>query len=168
MSNSLFAVLFLTIGVFIQLSFWYFAIRSMRNHVEDWKESYITKDTRIVENLKIYFKNYDIFKKKKFSLPSTNILAEPLYNFNICDVYFNKETILLIGKMKIFGKRPGVNITVFNKNKRSSTGTTFKELKRTKTHLEIVFEDKHFEKEITAMIKIPSTYNIDNCIQYWV
>jgi 5-formaminoimidazole-4-carboxamide-1-beta-D-ribofuranosyl 5'-monophosphate synthetase len=68
----------------------------------------------------------------------------------------------------LIGKRPGINITVFNKDKRSSTGTTFKELNRTKTHLEIVFVDTRFEQDITALIRIPKESNIENYVREWV
>jgi hypothetical protein len=91
MSNAIFAVMCLTLGVLIQLLLYYLVIRSMRNHVKDWKESYITNETQLVQDLNVYFKNYDLFKKKKFSIPSINTLYEPLYNFNTCDVYFNEE-----------------------------------------------------------------------------
>lgn len=138
----------------------------MKKHVSEIKAMHLDKRTKLIRNSKVYFKNFDLLKRKQFF--SSRALTEPLYNFNLCDTYINQNTILLIGKMNVLGRIHEINITVFEKDRIRSKDTTFKELKRTNSHLEIEFKDSRFDKNIIAMIRIGHQDDIEEYIENWI
>lgn len=145
---------------------WYSVLKIMRNYVSKIKAKYVTDETKIFENLNVYFKNFDISKKKNF-FPSSNALMEPIYAFSKCDLFINHDSILLVGKMKSLLHVRDINITVFKKDKANILGTIFKAVQCTKTHIEIEFTDTRFEKSITAMVKLPKDSNMLELLMDW-
>jgi len=166
MSKALPHIIFFTLGILLLFLFWLFVIFKMKNHVSKIKEKYVDGNSIILRNSKVYFKNFDLSKSKQF-FPSSPF-EDPLYTFNLCDIYINLKSILIIGKMKSLGRINELNITVLNKNTTNSSKTILKDLRRTKTHLELEFKDSRFDKNIIAMIKIEKQYKIDEYLKNWI
>lgn len=110
--------------------------------------------SEIFNDLKVWFKNFDVFKKKsKFDLDP----YETLYSFNNCDMILNDRNIVIIGKIKILGKEKPLTLTVFEFD---SNRTDFKprhvrieNIHDIDNDLEIEYSDPKYKDKITLVIK---------------
>ena len=135
---------------------------------------YLGHSSKIFTDLKVWFKNFDVFKKRnRFYLNP----YETLYSFNNCDVILNDSNIVVIGKIKIFGKEKCLTPTIFG------FGKTSKEVKPRQVaiiniqevggDLEIEFSDANYYDRMKLVIKNPeaalkekilNTYNIADAL----
>ena len=115
---------------------------------------YLDNSSETFPDLKVWFKNFDVFKKKKMFDLSLN---QTLYSFNRCDLIFNENNFLVIGKTKFFGRIQAINATIFESEK------NVKELKPNHVKivniqevggdLEIEFIDKKYPNKMPMVIK---------------
>ena len=105
-------------------------------------------------DLKVWFKNFDLFKKKnKFDLDQ----YQTLYSFNNCDLILNDRNIVVIGKTKILHKEKHLTPTIFEFEK---NGTEFRprhvkieNIQEVGSDLEIEFSDNRYKDSMTLVIK---------------
>jgi len=160
-------ILFLMIMCSFLIIWFILNLYGLKRHVDNQVKRFTNENTKCYTDLKVYFKNYDIFKKKNRFNISVN---SPIYNFNNCDIYLSKENILLIGKSNLLGKTHQLNITIIFKDQNHDKYPGFvrlKDLSISKTHIEIKFKDRNFDKPITAMIKNKDD-NLETDIRNWL
>ncbi|KYG74682.1 hypothetical protein MB14_05615 [Roseivirga ehrenbergii] len=110
--------------------------------------------SEIITDLKVWFKNFDVFKKKqKLDLDP----YDTLYSFNSCDLILNDKNIVLIGKTKFLGKEKSLTPTIFEFDK---DGNEFKprhvlieNIKDVGNDIEIEFADIKYKDKMTLVIK---------------
>jgi hypothetical protein len=110
--------------------------------------------SEIFTDLDVWFKNFDVFKKKsKFNFYP----YETLYSFNNCDLILNDRNIVLIGKMKILGKEKLLIPTVFefdgNRTNINPRHVRIENIHDVANDLEIEFSDPKYKDRMTLIIK---------------
>ncbi len=124
-------------------------------------ESNMTDSSELFKDLKVWIKNFDIFKKKNkfdFDPSQTN------YSFNDCDLIINNENFIVIGKSKFFGKRRYATPTIFefgdNNTNKEYRVVKCKKIREVGADLEIEFIDSSYSNSMTLVIK-----RIDNVLK---
>lgn len=110
--------------------------------------------SEIYTDLKVWFKNFDVFKKKSmFDFDA----YETHYSFNNCDLVLNDRNIVIIGKMKILGKEKTLTPTVFefvnNSTDYKPGHVRIENIDEVDKDLEIEFSDVRFKNRMTLVIK---------------
>ncbi|MCG8700141.1 MAG: hypothetical protein MI922_18945 [Bacteroidales bacterium] len=128
----------------------------MKRRARSIVDQYSNEGSIFYTDLKVWFKNFDVFKKKnKFDLNP----YQTTYSFNDCDLIINNDNIVLIGKSKILGKYRYLNPTVFiSKEKKGNELVNSRLVNAGKVQensgdLEIDFQDSHYKNTITLVIK---------------
>ena len=58
------------------------------------------EDLQIITDISVLVMGFNLFSKKSFF----NVdISKPIYDFNLADIIFSKESIILLGKSKQFG-----------------------------------------------------------------
>lgn len=133
--------------------FWIYMTRLGKKTKRIIKE-YSVNSSEIFTDLKVWVKNFDVFKKKnKFDLDP----YETLYSFNNCDIILNDRNIVVIGKTKILGKEKPLNPIIFEFD---NSVTDFKprhvrieNIHNVGNDLEIEFYDPKYKNRMTLVIK---------------
>jgi len=151
----------ITIQIILTILFFSFPIiffltylNSIEKKSKQIVKSYMTASSELHQDLKVWTKNFDIFKrKKKFDLDpyQTN------YSFNDCDLILNAESFIVIGKAKYFGKKRSLTPTIFeyrnNKANLNSRQVICENIKEVGQDLEIEFIDNQYLNKMTFVIK---------------
>lgn len=146
------AILVLSFPIF----FYRIYISSLENRAKQMIKSYTTDSSEFHTDIKVWFKNFDIFKKKnKFDLNpyQTN------YSFNDCDLILDSDYLVVIGKIKAFGKSRYLTPTVFTiktkviNNFPDARIAQFESIRDIGTDLELDFIDSAYSNVITLVIK---------------
>lgn len=153
----LLAMLFLSFPIV----FFRLYLKSVENNSKRTLESQMNESSELYKDLKVWTKNFDVFKKKnKFDLDP----YQTHYSFNDCDLILNDENFIVIGKAKFFGKKRYLTPTTFeyiDKNsKLSSRQVVCIDLKEIGQDLEIEFRDNRYSTNMTLVIK-----RIDNSLK---
>ncbi len=127
---------------------------SLEKRTKKLIQEHSDSSSEIITDLKVWFKNFDMFKKKKkFDLDP----YETLYSFNSCDLILNDKNIVLIGKTKFLGKEKSLTPTIFEFDK---NGTKFKprhvsieNIQDVGNDIEIEFTDDKYKDKVTLVIK---------------
>ncbi|MBK9534604.1 MAG: hypothetical protein IPO10_05425 [Flavobacteriales bacterium] len=114
--------------------------------------------SEIFTDLKVWFKNFDVFKKKsKFDLDP----FETLYSFNNCDLILNDRNIVVIGKMKILGREKPLTPTIFEFDKNGAEfrqgQVSIEKIQDVGNDIEIEFSDDRYKDRMTLVIKRAET-----------
>lgn len=133
--------------------FWIY-MTSLEKRTKTIIQGHSDNSSEIITDLKVWFKNFDVFKKKKkFDLDP----YDTLYSFNNCDLILNEKNIVVIGKTKFLGKEKSLNPTIFEFDK---NGTEFKprhvsieNIQDVGNDIEIEFTDYKYKDKITLVIK---------------
>lgn len=137
---------------------------SLENKAKQIIKSYTTDSSEFHSDIKVWFKNFDILKKKnKFDLNpyQTN------YSFNDCDLIVNSGYLVVIGKAKFFGKSRYLTPTVFTirtndfKRFHDSRIAKCESIRDNGADLELDFIDFAYSNLITMVMK-----RIDNELKY--
>jgi len=106
------------------------------------------------KDLKVWFKNFDILKKKKkfeFNIFQTN------YSYSDCDLILNNNVLVVIGKAKICGKTRYLTPTIFTHNDMNLNEklriVKYKAVRESGSELEIDFSDPNYTNLITLVLK---------------
>lgn len=146
-------ILSLSVLSFPIVFFWIY-MTSLEKKTKKIIQEHSDNSSEIVTDLKVWFKNFDVFKKKqKFDLDP----YDTLYSFNNCDLILNDRSFVVIGKTKILGKERSLTPTIFEFDKK---GTEFKprhvsieNFQDVGNDIEIEFTDNKYKDKMTLVIK---------------
>tara|TARA_R110000796_G_scaffold159169_4_gene275942 strand:- start:66817 stop:67275 length:459 start_codon:yes stop_codon:yes gene_type:complete len=127
---------------------------SLKKRTKKLIQEHSDNSSEIITDLKVWFKNFDVFKKsKKFDFDP----YDTLYSFNNCDLILNDRNIVVIGKTKFLGKEKYLTPTIFEFDK---NGTEFKprhvsieNIQDVGNDIEIEFTDNKYKDKMTLVIK---------------
>ncbi|MDP4210937.1 MAG: hypothetical protein Q8928_19195 [Bacteroidota bacterium] len=129
---------------------------SLENRAKQMIKSYTTDSSEFHADIKVWFKNFDILKKKnKFDLN----LYQTNYSFNDCDLILDSDYLVVIGKTKVFGKSRYLTPTVFTlktkgfKQFHDSRIAQCESIRDNGADLELDFIDSAYSNLITLVIK---------------
>jgi len=133
--------------------FWIY-MTSLEKKTKKIIQEHSDNSSEIITDLKVWFKNFDVFKKKqKFDLDP----YDTLYSFNNCDLILNDRNFVVIGKTKFLGKEKSLTPTIFEFDK---NGTEFKprhvsieNIQDVASDIEIEFTDNKYKDKMTLVIK---------------
>ncbi len=133
--------------------FWIY-MTSLEKKSKKMIQEYSDSSSEIFTDLKVWFKNFDMFKKKnKFDFDP----YDTLYSFNNCDLILNDRNIVVIGKTKFLGKEKSLTPTIFEFDK---NGTEYKprhvsieNIQDVDNDIEIEFRDEKYQDKMTLVIK---------------
>jgi hypothetical protein len=92
--------LFIVVGLTLQAGYMYLMTYKIYNLGRQAFLQIKNEDLKIVSDVSIYVKGFDLFSKKSFF----NINADkPMYDFNQADLILGQESIILLGKSNQFG-----------------------------------------------------------------
>jgi len=129
-------------------------MKSLEKRTKKLIQEHSDNSSEIITDLNVWFKNFDVFnKKKKFDLDP----YDTLYSFNNCDLILNDRNFVVIGKTKFLGKEKSLNPTVFEFDK---NGTEFKprhvsieNIQDDGNDIQIEFKDTKYKDKMTLVIK---------------
>lgn len=156
----LFQILLSIFVLSIPLLFILFMQVYIEKGVKEVIKTHLSDSSVIYKDVRVRFKNFDVFKRK--SIFSINPL-QTIYSFNNCDLILNSDSLIVIGKTKIFGKSRSINSTIFafdNKNVNQNSNVSYKNVRDNGSDLEIDFIDSTYNNLITLVIK-----RIDNTLK---
>lgn len=134
--------------------FYFGYLTSLEKKTKSIISKYSDNSSLIYKDLKVWVKNFDVFKKKnKFDLNP----YQTLYSFNDCDLILNNSNFVIIGKTKILGKNKPLTPTIFEFD---NNGVDFKpyhvkieDIKEVGGDLEIEFIDNSYKNKMILVIK---------------
>ncbi len=152
-------VLKMLIGIFLFLiGEYYLYLYSLQKRANNAITNYSNNSSVIHKDLKIWFKNFDIFEKKKYFNLS---LYDTTYDYYNCDLILNEESFLVVGKINILGKQKLLMPTIFEFNYKNHNYkkrcVVIDSIEKRNSDLEIKFIDPNYKNKITLVIKRIST-----------
>ncbi len=134
--------------------FYFGYLASLEKKTKKIIANYSDHSSLIYKDLKVWVKNFDVFKKKnKFDLDP----YQTLYSFNDCDLILNERNFVVIGKTKAFGKSRPLTPTIFEFDFRGveikPRHVKIEDIYEVGNDLEIVFEDNSYKNKMTLVIK---------------
>lgn|SRR5690606_2703959 len=140
----------------IPIVFFFSFLYSLEKKSKTFIEKYSTKSSTHFRDINVWFKNIDIFRKgNKFSLDP----HKTLYDYNTCDLILDNNRLMVIGKMKMFGKLTNLMPTLlttsdYDQIKSESPRIVFCEnVIEVGSDLEIDFKDRAYDNLLTLVIK---------------
>jgi hypothetical protein len=138
----------------IPIVFFWVYLTTLAKRTKKLIQEHSDSSSEIFTDLKVWFKNFDVFKKKnKFDLDP----YETLYSYKTCDLILNDRNIVVIGKMKVLGKEKPLTPTVFefarNQSNFKPRHVRIENIHDVGNDLEIGFLDPRYEDRITLVIK---------------
>lgn len=153
MNHVILVILSVSVLTFPIIFFWAYT-RNIDKRTKEIIRLYSDNSSEIFRDLNVWVKNFDVFKKKnKFDLDP----YLTLYSFNYCDLILNEKNIVVIGKIKIFGKNKSLTPTIFEfDNKGASKKSRHVEIRKirdSENDLEIEFYDDNYTNIMTLILK---------------
>ncbi|AFU69925.1 hypothetical protein P700755_003278 [Psychroflexus torquis ATCC 700755] len=140
----------------IPIVFFWIYMTTLEKRTKKIIQAHSDNSSEIYTDLKVWFKNFDVFKKKnKFDLDP----YQTLYSFNNCDLILNDRNIVVIGKTKILGKNKPLTPTFFEFEKNGITlkpgHVKIEKIQEVSNVLEIEFTDRNYLEKMTLVLKRP-------------
>ena len=146
-------ILSVSVLLFPIVFFWVY-MTSLEKKTKKIIQEHSDNSSEIITDLKVWFKNFDVFKKKqKFDLDP----YDPLYSFNNCDLILNDRNFVVIGKTKFLGEEKSLTPTIFefdnNGNEFKPRHVSIENIQDVGNDIEIEFTDNKYKDKITLVIK---------------